>query len=477
MQNFSIPQTISSTQKQIFAFGLLAVVVFFSCLLGIFTRPLSYFSFFWPSNALLLGLLIRFPSLKSFGGILGAFFGYMGADLVTDNTFLMTLGLTLSNFVAVFSGLFFFNFARAKLPASNNNVSELYPHIIAVTLGCFFWALFVILLLPNLPHTFMLKENRWIDFFTWWSGEILNAVIVLPLILAAPGWSKFKKLINNQYAKETQIQDILPFFALLISIACTHIFYGPGALLYPLAALIWAAASYQLFNLALINSLVCLTLYHSVTGLFIDQVNSSYLTTIISIRVGLIILGLATLILCVISQNRNQLYREVLYLANHDSLTETLNRRSFTQLSEKALKHKNNHSLSLIMLDIDDFKKMNDQYGHYVGDRALQHLSNIVKSNLRDHDLFCRIGGEEFIILLNNNNLNKTQRIAERIRMCIEHQALNLENLEPIHFTVSMGVSHTHLPTNLPLQDLIIQADQALYQAKMQGRNRVILAS
>ena len=76
--------------------------------------------------------------------------------------------------------------------------------------------------------------------------------------------------------------------------------------------------------------------------------------------VKLIILGLATLILCVISQNRNQLYREVLYLANHDSLTETLNRRSFTQLSEKALKHKNNHSLSLIMLDIDDFKKLND---------------------------------------------------------------------------------------------------------------------
>ncbi len=116
----------------------------------------------------------------------------------------------------------------------------------------------------------------------------------------------------------------------------------------------------QQSHLALINSLVCLTLYHSVTGLFIDQVNSSYLATIISIRVGLIILGLATLILCVISQNRNQLYKEVLYLANHDSLTETLNRRSFTQFSEKALNHKNNHSLSLIMLDIDEFKKLND---------------------------------------------------------------------------------------------------------------------
>ena len=112
-----------------------------------------------------------------------------------------------------------------------------------------------------------------------------------------------------------------------------------------------------------------------------------------------------------------------------------------------------------------------------MGDCALQHLSHIVKGNLRNHDLFCRIGGEEFIILLNNINLNETQRIAERIRLCIEHQSLHLENCEPIRFTVSIGVLHIHLPTTLPLQDLIIQADQTLYQAKMQGRNRVILAS
>lgn len=210
-----MPKTVSSTQKQIFALVLLAVVVFLACILGIFTRPLSYFSFFWPSNPLLLGLLIRFPSLKNFGGILGAFIGYMGADLVTNNTLLMTLGLTLSNFVAVFSGLFFFNYTRAKLPASNNNVSALYPHIIAVTLGSCLGALFAILLLPNLPHSFMLAENRWIDFFTWWSGEILNTVIILPLILAAPHWSKVKELINNQYVKEISNSGCLTFFCIV----------------------------------------------------------------------------------------------------------------------------------------------------------------------------------------------------------------------------------------------------------------------
>ena len=134
-KTLACPKLYIRLKSKYLPWWLLAVVVFFACILGIFTRPLSYFSFFWPTNALLLGLLIRFPSLKNFGGILGAFIDYMGADLVTNNTLLITLGLTLSNFVAVFSGLFFFDYTRAKLPASNNNVSELYPHIIAVTLA------------------------------------------------------------------------------------------------------------------------------------------------------------------------------------------------------------------------------------------------------------------------------------------------------------------------------------------------------
>lgn len=470
-------QTPSTFQRQIFAFVLLAVLVFLACLLGIITRPLSYFAFFWPTNALLLGLFIRFPNLKNAAGLLGVFTGYMVADLVTGNSILISLALTFSNLIAVLSGLFLFDYARSKLSINHQNVSLLYPHIIGVTCGCFFGALTAITVIPHLPHSFMLVENRWIDFFTWWSGEVLNAVIILPLILAAPSWQKIKHATHLQNLKQIRVYDTLPFLALLLSIVCTHIFYGPGALLYPLAALIWAASTYRLFNLSVINSLVALTLYHSVTGMFLDEVNSSYLTTIISIRVGLIILALATLLLCVINQNRRQLYQEVLYLANHDSLTETLNRRSFVEFSEIALKDRKNRAISLIMLDIDHFKQMNDQYGHYVGDRALQHLVALVKSNLRETDLFSRVGGEEFIILLKNNSLSKTEKIAERIRRSIAETPLKLAQREPITLTVSIGVSHSNLPTTLALQELVNQADQALYQAKTRGRNQVILAS
>lgn len=129
------------------------------------------------------------------------------------------------------------------------------------------------------------------------------------------------------------------------------------------------------------------------------------------------------------------------------------------------------------MLDIDHFKQMNDQYGHYVGDRALQHLVALVKSNLRETDLFSRVGGEEFIILLKNNSLSETEKIAERIRRSIAETPLKLAQREPITLTVSIGVSHSNLPTTLALQELVNQADQALYQAKTRGRNQVILAS
>ena len=258
----------------------------------------------------------------------------------------------------------------------------------------------------------MLAENSWIDFFfTWWSGEILKCHHCHASNFSCPRLSKMKQALRAQHFKNIRAYDTLPFFALLLSMLCTHWFYGPGALLYPLAALIWAASTYRLFSLAIINSLVALTLYHSVTTIFLDDPNLSYLTTVISIRVGLIILGLATIILCVSSQNRKQLFQEVLYLANHDSLTETLNRRSFLDFGEKALQHPANTSLSLLMLDIDHFKRMNDQYGHYVGDRALQHLVSVVKSNLREDDLFSRIGGEEFIILIQNKSLAETEKL------------------------------------------------------------------
>ncbi len=176
------------------------------------------------------------------------------------------------------------------------------------------------------------------------------------------------------------------------------------------------------------------------------------------------------------SRNRHDLYKEVLYLANHDPLTHVGNRRFFFTQTENLLKENLVKSMSIIVLDIDHFKKMNAQYGHYIGDVLLQSFAATVKSNLREQDLFARMGGEEFVVVLKNTNLVEAEMIAERIcravalsKTQVAHAVLNM--------TVSLGVVHQVLPTKNSLQSLLNRADRALYQAKTLGRNQVQLAS
>ena len=130
---------------------------------------------------------------------------------------------------------------------------------------------------------------------------------------------------------------------------------------------------------------------------YISRTADNFLATSISVRIGLCMLMIAPLLLCIVSRNRHDLYKEVLYLANHDPLTHVGNRRFFFTQTENLLKENLVKSMSIIVLDIDHFKKMNDQYGHYMGDVLLQSFATTVKSHLREHDLFARMGGEEFV--------------------------------------------------------------------------------
>ncbi len=122
------------------------------------------------------------------------------------------------------------------------------------------------------------------------------------------------------------------------------------------------------------------------------------------------------------------------------------------------------------------FKKLNDNYGHHAGDIVLKKFADIVKENLRSEDLFCRHGGEEFVVLLSNVDKEEALMIAERIRVQLSEPFIHIEQENPIKITVSMGVTHTYLPSRLELQQLINTADQALYRAKDSGRNCVVLA-
>jgi len=156
-----------------------------------------------------------------------------------------------------------------------------------------------------------------------------------------------------------------------------------------------------------------------------------------------------------------------------DPLTGLLNRRYFNEQVQKEAARSRRHGLrfSVLMLDIDHFKRINDTYGHPVGDLAIKAVASVCNKALRPQDILARYGGEEFVIALPHTDAEGAGTVAERIRQAVEQIEIAAEP-GPVRFTVSIGVSTYR--RDLPFEQIVGRADQALYQAKQTGRNRVV---
>ena len=168
--------------------------------------------------------------------------------------------------------------------------------------------------------------------------------------------------------------------------------------------------------------------------------------------------------------------QELKRLSEIDPMTKLCNRRCFNQTSKAILElaKRDERDLSLIMIDIDKFKDVNDTYGHSVGDEVLIAFSKILLEMTRKSDLLCRFGGEEFIVLLPETTLEGAAVIAEKIRKEVEASSLKSEDGTEVHYTVSLGVSQLECRDELTVEEGIKRADSALYEAKESGRNRVV---
>ena len=173
----------------------------------------------------------------------------------------------------------------------------------------------------------------------------------------------------------------------------------------------------------------------------------------------------------VVDQSRRQIEKqnqELQYLATRDPLTGCFNRRSFFTQYEAiwAEKDKQDGEFCCIMVDVDHFKMVNDNHGHSTGDEVLKQVSHALRTSLREGDVLCRYGGEEFCAVLPHTNIENAVKMAERFRK-------GVESLYPANLmiTISLGVSSSLYEAHLP-QELLDQADAALYAAKRTGRNR-----
>ena len=178
--------------------------------------------------------------------------------------------------------------------------------------------------------------------------------------------------------------------------------------------------------------------------------------------------------------DRANVYAEILKHATLDALTGFYNRRQLEERSKQEVSgaKRKNKPLCAIMTDIDFFKRVNDTYGHAVGDIVLKNVAHIIKSQLRDYDIAGRYGGEEFTILLPYTTLSEAQMVAERLRITVEKKHIDISKVVPdspvkyINVTISLGVHQ--LQTDENETDLIQKADKALYEAKSGGRNKVV---
>ncbi|MDA3832938.1 MAG: diguanylate cyclase, partial [Spirochaetales bacterium] len=166
--------------------------------------------------------------------------------------------------------------------------------------------------------------------------------------------------------------------------------------------------------------------------------------------------------------------QEYSILATTDSLTGLANRRHFDLIADRMIKEttRSNGVFSLVMVDIDDFKPINDTLGHDAGDKVLQNIATLLQQNLREQDFVARWGGEEFVILLPRTSGEQACLLCEKLRLIIAETALHHTDKATVQLTCSFGIAE-FIPSLTP-DDLIKKADTALYKAKAKGKNCII---
>jgi diguanylate cyclase (GGDEF)-like protein len=185
-------------------------------------------------------------------------------------------------------------------------------------------------------------------------------------------------------------------------------------------------------------------------------------------------------LMCEINQKLERANEELIDMSHRDPLTQIFNRRYFSEQSKriKSFSQRNNNiPFSIITLDIDKFKKINDTYGHLVGDEVIIKVAHIIEAEVRTSDIVARFGGEEFVMLLQDCDLDNAYKVAEKVRQDIEKAVVSVHIDTEVRFTVSIGVAQFNETDNNNIELTLSRADEALYKAKNIGRNKTVVSN
>lgn len=436
---------------------------------GILARPIESLSLFWPVNAVLAGVLLRNPRQANLSGFVLVYLGMVIADLACGSAWVPALWLNLCNLGAIVT----IWYLMSRLPRLHRRLRT--PHgtlclfaacaagaVVAASLACVMAA----------PWFQQSLQATWL---AWFSEQFSTSVLVLPVLLTAPS----SRALTRGGSASQPIR-LAPLLVLLASLALSIAFGGPGAIAFPIAALLWCALSYSPFLVSLLaltaGSTLIVAVAQNLMHFSVPQ-SEPGVSTLMSARLGIAMLVLGPLVLACVSSANRSLMARLAHQATIDHLTGTLTRSAFTRRANALLDERQRPPsglpLTLMMLDIDHFKTINDRYGHAAGDLLLRQFATTLQDQLHEGELLARLGGEEFAIVVPGLAPEQAKFTAERLRRAV--QDLHTTHADPrLQVTVSIGLAGCGADTPAPsLDQLLAQADQALYRAKAHGRNRI----
>ncbi|MFI8480769.1 GGDEF domain-containing protein [Pseudomonas sp. NPDC078700] len=324
----------------------------------------------------------------------------------------------------------------------------------------------LILMVVNPLHAILL----WLNHSDWWQFSLLAMLVQMPLY----------PLCARKRSFAVFLPSVLTLFAIvtLYIVQFSEHFGSRAGVHYLVMALIPLVVFAGRIGLKL-KVFICLVM---AIGMFKFELEMAAGANRSMTAAGLEQFRILNLLICFVTISLltfthfvtvSRIQSELQHLAAYDPLTQLVNRRTIGQLAEQAISQsrRQQYPLSVILADIDNFKMINDRHGHPVGDAALRHISDLIRSIARDTDSCCRWGGEEFLLLLPHTNLSGAMQVAERVREKVAATPLKALEVE-LEMQLTLGVAM--LMPDEGLIELVMRADAALYEGKRAGRNRVV---
>nr|WP_318381687.1 diguanylate cyclase [uncultured Enterobacter sp.] len=438
----------------------LLTTVFYA--IGAMLRLVEELSLFWPLNAVMAGVFARYAWLNRLHNYAICYVAMLLYDGLTTDWGTASFVINFSNmvFILTFALLVQRDKREPQQATALANALRLFNYCLLSAVLCAFFGTF---------GSFGIDSQAfWPLFADWFSEQFSTGVLILPCILAI-SWPGI--------TRPFRLKHLLPLAALTVCIASSVLIGGAGSLAFPLPALIWCAVRYSFLTTAVLTLVTGATEIILVANSVINISMLSHLQTpqMFSARLGIATMAICPVMVSVSVNAINALIKQVSLRADYDFLTQVYSRSGlYEALRQLEMEHLPPRHLTVMLLDIDYFKNINDNYGHECGDKVLSSFAQKVQQVVGEQGKVARMGGEEFAVIATTDDATEALALAEKIRQAIELHRFRWRS-QTLFLTVSIGLSNgmtEFWQLTETFNRLLNEADEYLYLSKKGGRNR-----